>query len=226
MFNVQTAQSIIGLITLLLAYLFSVTLAGYFRAWVATKCGDTTARSLGFLTLNPLMHIDFFGILMLLYFKFGWGKFVPINPLKFRGKYASLKLIGTFLSDTMVHLTLASLGITTLILIFGKKVLFMSQPLSHAFPDISSALIAVGSIIISVIGLNAMLAVVSFILSTCGLGIMFFLERHREYNHYSDIAMIVLPLLILVLFAEPLHYVVGWLIIHMGYFIATLFYAI
>ena len=56
--------------------------------WVAFKYGDHTAKSQGRLSINPLVHIDPVGTILvpsLLYisgapFLFGWAKPVPINP--------------------------------------------------------------------------------------------------------------------------------------------------
>jgi len=50
------------------------------HAWVADRFGDTTPRSMGRLTLNPLAHLDPIGSLMLIFVGFGWAKPVPINP--------------------------------------------------------------------------------------------------------------------------------------------------
>jgi len=54
------------------------------HAWVADRLGDPTPRSQGRLTLNPVAHLDFFGALMALLFRFGWAKPVQINPRYFR----------------------------------------------------------------------------------------------------------------------------------------------
>ena len=72
-----------------------ITLHEFGHAWMASKCGDNTARSLGRVTLNPIAHIDLIGtvVLPLLVvllsatgattlagFIIGWGKPVPVNP--------------------------------------------------------------------------------------------------------------------------------------------------
>jgi len=64
------------------AILFSLTVHEYFHAWTALRFGDTTARDMGRLTLNPLAHLDFFGTIMMFLsgFRFGWAKPVPVNP--------------------------------------------------------------------------------------------------------------------------------------------------
>ncbi|OGC78402.1 MAG: hypothetical protein A2145_01760 [candidate division Zixibacteria bacterium RBG_16_40_9] len=60
--------------------LFSLTIHEYAHAWSANRLGDPTAKELGRLTLNPLAHIDFLGILMLYLVHLGWAKPVPVNP--------------------------------------------------------------------------------------------------------------------------------------------------
>ena len=59
------------------------------HAWMAYKCGDDTARIMGRMTVNPVVHIDpigtiFIPLAMLLlspsFVVFGWAKPVPVNP--------------------------------------------------------------------------------------------------------------------------------------------------
>ncbi|MDD5565601.1 MAG: site-2 protease family protein [Candidatus Omnitrophica bacterium] len=73
------------------------------HGWVAYRLGDTTAKYLGRLTLNPLAHIDPVGTvllpLMLLIatngqFVFGAAKPVPINYLALRNPKRDMVLIG------------------------------------------------------------------------------------------------------------------------------------
>jgi len=69
-----------------LPVLFAITVHEVAHGWVAMKLGDSTAKMMGRLTLNPLKHIDPIGtvlvpgILMLVGgFVFGWAKPVPVN---------------------------------------------------------------------------------------------------------------------------------------------------
>jgi len=55
------------------------------HAWVADRLGDPTPRSQGRLTLNPFVHLDLFGTLMALLYRFGWAKPVMTNPHYYRG---------------------------------------------------------------------------------------------------------------------------------------------
>lgn len=50
------------------------------HAFVADRLGDPLPRSQGRVTLNPLAHIDPFGLITLIFAGFGWGKPVMIDP--------------------------------------------------------------------------------------------------------------------------------------------------
>ncbi|HBH81848.1 MAG: site-2 protease family protein [Nitrospira sp.] len=71
-----------------LPLLFAMVLHEYAHGWMAEKCGDSTAKLQGRLTINPLAHIDPFGTVILPLiclmlpgsFLLGWAKPVPINP--------------------------------------------------------------------------------------------------------------------------------------------------
>ena len=64
--------------------LYSIILHELAHGWVADKMGDSTARWLGRLSLNPLKHLDPIGTIMLFVFGFGWAKPVPVNFSKLR----------------------------------------------------------------------------------------------------------------------------------------------
>lgn len=66
------------------ALLIALTIHEYAHARVAVWQGDETPRVMGRLTLNPIPHLDPFGLIMLWLFKFGWAKPVQINPNNFK----------------------------------------------------------------------------------------------------------------------------------------------
>jgi Zn-dependent protease len=81
--------------------IFSIIIHEYGHAWMANRLGDSTAKDLGRLTLNPIPHIDLFGsILLPLFFVISgsgfllaWAKPVPYNPNRIRDKkYGDLKV--------------------------------------------------------------------------------------------------------------------------------------
>ncbi len=82
--------------------LLAITLHEAAHAWVASRCGDTTARGLGRLSMNPLRHIDpigtvfvpiVVGILSGFQFVFGWAKPVPINWDRLRKPRRDMALV-------------------------------------------------------------------------------------------------------------------------------------
>lgn len=64
----------------ILAIVVALSFHEFAHAYIGFKLGDLTAQKLGRLTLNPLAHIDWIGLLMLVTVGFGWGKPVPFNP--------------------------------------------------------------------------------------------------------------------------------------------------
>jgi Zn-dependent protease len=70
---------------------FAITVHEAAHAWMANRLGDPTAAALGRASLNPLVHIDLVGTiilpLVLILLKgpvFGWAKPVPYNPNNLR----------------------------------------------------------------------------------------------------------------------------------------------
>ena len=84
MAHVNVAQVFIGFIVLL----FSLTIHEAAHAWTADRLGDSTARLLGRISLNPIVHADLIGTVVLPLvalmnpsggFLIGWAKPVPVN---------------------------------------------------------------------------------------------------------------------------------------------------
>ncbi len=69
---------------LIIGLLVATTIHEFSHAYLADRLGDPTPRLQGRVSLNPLVHLDIVGTLMLLFFHFGWGKPVQVNPQYFR----------------------------------------------------------------------------------------------------------------------------------------------
>lgn len=99
------------------ALLIAFTVHEFAHAWVAYVFGDPTAKNQGRLTLNPLVHLDPIGTLLILIAGIGWAKPVPVNRFHFRrprlaGVLVSLagpvsNLIVAFVGLILFHLTFA-----------------------------------------------------------------------------------------------------------------------
>ncbi len=81
-----------SLISAIITLVVALTFHEFAHAWMAKRFGDDTAERAGRLTLNPLVHLDPIGSLMLVFVGFGWAKPVPVNPFTIRrsGKTAML----------------------------------------------------------------------------------------------------------------------------------------
>ena len=72
------------ILTSVIPALICITLHELAHGLTAYALGDRTAKEMGRLTLNPIKHIDAFGLLMMVVFKFGWAKPVPVNMYNFK----------------------------------------------------------------------------------------------------------------------------------------------
>ena len=102
--------SIPTLIARVVTLLIAFTVHELAHAWMASRLGDNTARSLGRITLNPLAHLDPVGTLMLVVVGFGWAKPVPVNPSNLRGsprKSMALVAIAGPVSNVLMAMVVA-----------------------------------------------------------------------------------------------------------------------
>ena len=59
--------------------LMAITCHEVSHGFIANRLGDSTAHSMGRLTLNPLKHLDIVGTIMIFVVGIGWAKPVPVN---------------------------------------------------------------------------------------------------------------------------------------------------
>ena len=93
---ISDVRSDMGLLEVLIGIailLFSVSFHEFAHAYVAYKLGDYTAASEGRLTLNPLKHIDPWGLLAMLYLRIGWARPVPVNPYNFKNPDRDMAIV-------------------------------------------------------------------------------------------------------------------------------------
>lgn len=82
-----------GLVYRLIALLIAATIHEFAHAWMADRLGDPTPRHQGRLSLNPVVHLDLVGSLLLLLFGFGWAKPVQVNPRNFEDPRKGMLLV-------------------------------------------------------------------------------------------------------------------------------------
>jgi Zn-dependent protease len=72
------------IISFVITALFAFAYHELAHALVADRLGDPTPRSYGRISLNPFVHLDLFGTIMLLLVGFGWAS-TPVSPDRLRG---------------------------------------------------------------------------------------------------------------------------------------------
>lgn len=136
-------------IALIPALLIGLAFHEFAHAWMADYLGDPTPRSQGRLTLNPLVHLDIFGTIMILFYRFGWAKPVQINPNNFRGNPLRARMFVS-LAGPVMNLSIAFISM----LIWGICEIFLQ---SSAWWD------AFLPVLINIVSLNIGLGVFNLI---------------------------------------------------------------
>lgn len=104
------------------------------HAIAADRLGDMTPRSAGRITLNPLKHLDVFGLLMVALIGFGWAV-TPVNPYNLRGNwrtsYALVAAAGPFANLLMA--LFFGLGMRLVVALFGFEQIAASTALQVVY---------------------------------------------------------------------------------------------
>jgi len=137
--------------------LFSIICHEIGHAYAAFKGGDDTARLQGRISLNPLVHIDPVGTIIMPALQIfggvpllGWARPVPVNPARLRGRRWDLAVS---LAGVSVNLALA----LTALLVYRVLLAFGWMPVT-ARPDPSTLLGIISLLLRSFIMLNVVLA--------------------------------------------------------------------
>jgi Zn-dependent protease len=111
-------------LALYLCFIPVLTFHEFAHAWTAWKCGDDTAKNLGRVSLNPIVHMEVIGTVVLPLlgiflagmgsalagFIIGWGKPVPVDPTNLRNPRRD---------DTLIALAGPGINILLAILLMG-----------------------------------------------------------------------------------------------------------
>ena len=152
--DIDVAQIFIAFIVLL----FSLTVHESAHAWTANRLGDPTARELGRISLNPIVHADLIGTVVFPLLALiggvpliGWAKPVPVN----------VRRLGHPRRDYM--LVAAAGPASNLLLAFGAALAIRLVPVSPVMlgePNVSAP---IASLLTRAIQLNVLLAVFNMI---------------------------------------------------------------
>jgi Zn-dependent protease len=119
-----------SLVAVAIIILVSFPVHEFSHAFAAYKLGDSTARYQGRLTLNPVVHFDPLGGLLLVIgavlggFLIGWAKPTPVNPFNLRGGRRAEAYVA--LAGPVSNLVLAALVAIPLRIILMNPDMFMA----------------------------------------------------------------------------------------------------
>lgn len=160
------AYKVLMLLQQLIIVMIALTFHEVAHGWVANKLGDDTAAKFGRLSLNPVKHIDPFGFIAMLFFRFGWAKPVPIRAGRFKNPKLGMAL--SALAGPVMNLLLAVFGmlVAELIVFIGDitGVLVIVETDILITPDLVGRIIWVAIDFFSMFSiLNVSLAIFNFL---------------------------------------------------------------
>jgi len=199
--------------------------ANIFQAWVAKKMGDNTGEEDGFLSLDPLNHIDPLGLLFIVATGIGWGKHVRVNPFNIVGVHHRLRIFIAVCSDLIAYMGVAI--VSMVMLLICNKDLRLLYHIAHVhgqnvsidafmnildkqqqvaaltyFPFLTSVCASVELILSSIIGISITLAIIYFFTDTLDTLIIIVAEETQNdtllrYCNSSNRLLVLLMLFLI-----------------------------
>ena len=102
------------------AVFLAISFHEFAHAFTADKLGDDTPRKQGRVTLDPLAHVDWPGLILFALFGYGWAKPVQVNPSNFKSRKWGDVLVS--LSGPLTNFLLAALGVVLYVILSMIKV--------------------------------------------------------------------------------------------------------
>jgi len=199
--TLDIARSLIQLITSLITYFWLIPLLGYFRAWTAKKMGDDTPEMLGFLTLDPFVHTDMIGLVVLCLFGAGWGVHIPIYLNNIQGRFETARRFMVLFSDALLSFLIAVMTavIATVILgySYNQLILVGTQP--------PSAVVAFCGLLMTTLRLSMFLMIIDIVNNGAAFIVWIASRRTSFYNPYIQLFLMLGPLFIYIIFGNFLY---------------------
>jgi Zn-dependent protease len=152
--DIDFAQVFISFIVLL----FSLTVHEMAHAWTADRLGDSTARLLGRVSLNPIVHADLIGTVLVPLLALtsgapllGWAKPVPVDSRKLRNPRRDFVLVA------------AAGPASNLLMAFAAALVLSVLPISPQTLGEANVSVPVAAILSQGMRLNVLLAVFNMI---------------------------------------------------------------
>ena len=148
----MTQQGLFELLIKVIVLLTALPVHECAHAMMASRLGDQTARNLGRATLNPLVHLDPFGSILMLFTGFGWAKPVSVWWRDFKNVSVKKGMILVAVAGP-----LSNLALSLAFMVIYKLIFLVAGGMGLL--TASDSIFALGTILERMITLNMGLAV-------------------------------------------------------------------
>ncbi|OGB85935.1 hypothetical protein A3J41_01865 [candidate division TM6 bacterium RIFCSPHIGHO2_12_FULL_38_8] len=192
------------IIIALLAYVPTVTISGWFEAWVAKKSGDDVPEQFGFLTLDPIVHFNVVGFAILLigqlfgeYLPFfkdlpGWGRYIPLNP----SEASRGKILLEFTARAIAHFVM--LLISFFILVGLMKTAYL-QSAGNIIQTNSSIIQSISSVLLFFYRQNFMLCIIYSVIGLFRALLFYYFPQFHLFSSQHIISALLLLILFVII---------------------------
>lgn len=175
------------IIVSLLSYIPTVTISGWFEAWVAKKNDDDIPEQFGFLTLDPMIHFNIIGFGFLLIGQIfgnylpifknipGWGHYMPLNPLPSGG----WRVVLQFTARALAHFMML---VMSFFMIIALLKLSLVDAVAGAATSQSSLIESIFSVLIFFYHQNTYLCVIYFVVGIFRSVIFFYFPNFNIFS--------------------------------------------
>ena len=171
------------------------------HAWAANKLGDDTAARQGRLTLNPFVHLDIFGSVVILLAGLGWAKPVPVDTRPFKNPRRDMALVA--LAGPLSNIIMA-----TIMLAVVKVIAYTVHPWS-GFP-VAGAI----HVLTIMFTINLWLACLNLlpVPPLDGSKLLGALLPEQHYLKMMRYEMVFVPVLLVLIFTGHLSRAIAWMV--------------
>jgi Zn-dependent protease len=204
-------EALLWIIPIMIAVIFHEVAHGY----VALKLGDTTARDMGRLTLNPLPHIDPIGTILipalLILFKagfiFGYARPVPVNFMRLRNPKRGMAIVALAGPATNILIALVAAVLLRLLALADPGLIGQIQAHGSSVGVMGALSVSAAYILFYTFFLSVILAIFNLIPvpPLDGGRIAVGLLPEGAARAYSRIEPFGIIIVVAILFLDPLH---------------------
>lgn len=136
---------IMSKLIILPAILIGISFHEFAHALAAHRLGDPTPERQGRVTINPVAHVDPFGLLALFFIGFGWGKPVMVDERNFKHRRRDSIIVDLAGVVTNFILAIIFAGIFKLLILYQYN--FLNTSLGSIVVDMILAIISINIVL-------------------------------------------------------------------------------